>query len=283
MSKFVILNENLCLKDIHKGLNVGTVVCDSRKEPLQATPLPDHPFQMVGTDLFELNGVHYLLTVDYFSRYPEVTKLACTTSSIIITALKAVFSRHGIPEVVRRPQYSSHEFAAFAKSYGFKHATSSPLYPQSNGQAERTVKTVKQLISQSNDPYLTLMTYIATPLPWCDLSPSELYMGRKIRTPVPQTDHLLVPEWSYLPDFRESNAAFKGHQKKNFDMRHGVQTQPDIPDDTEVGAGERYSLNPSQCTPVLRREYTLRSHPPKPSAPKHCSSNRIRYTRNSSD
>ena len=208
-----------------------------RKEPLQATPLPDYPFQMVGTDLFELKGVHYLLTVDYFSRYPEVTKLVSTTSSSIITALKAVFSRHGIPEVVRSdngPQYSSHEFAAFAKSYGFKHATSSPLYPQSNGQAERTVKTIKQLISQSNDPYLTLMTYRATPLPWCDLSPSELCMGRKIRTPVPQTDHLLVPEWSYLPDFRERNAAFKGHQKKNFDMRHGVHTQPDIPDDTEV-------------------------------------------------
>ena len=155
-----------------------------------------------------------------------MTKLASTTSSSIITALKAVFSRHGIPEVVKSdngPQYSSHEFATFAKSYGFKHATSSPLYPQSNRQAERTVKTVKQLISQSNDPYLTLMTYRATPLPWCDLSPSELYMGRKIRTPVPQTDHLLVPEWSYLPDFRESNAAFKGHQKKNFDMQHGVQ------------------------------------------------------------
>ena len=72
-----------------------------RKEPLQATPLPDYSFQTVGTDLFELKSVHYLLTVDYFSRYPEVTKLASTTSSSIITALKAVFSRHGIPEVVR--------------------------------------------------------------------------------------------------------------------------------------------------------------------------------------
>ena len=208
-----------------------------RKEPLQSTPLPSYPFHTVGTDLLELEGVHYLLTVDYFSRYPEVTKLTSTTSSSVISALKAVFSRHGIPEVVRSdngPQYSSHEFTAFAKCYGFRHATSSPLYPQSNGQAERMVKTVKQLISSSDDPYLALLTYRATPLPWCDLSPSELCMGRKIRTPVPQTDELLVPKWPYLPDFRERHAVYKGHQKKNFDSHHGVRPLPDIPDDSEV-------------------------------------------------
>ena len=42
------------------------------KEPLIVTRLPDYPWQVVGTDLFELEGKHYLLTVDYFSRYPEV-------------------------------------------------------------------------------------------------------------------------------------------------------------------------------------------------------------------
>ena len=32
-------------------------------------------WQVVGTDLFEINGTRYLLTVEYFSQYPEVTKL----------------------------------------------------------------------------------------------------------------------------------------------------------------------------------------------------------------
>ena len=59
-------------------------------------------------------------------------------------------------------------------------------------------------------------------------------MGRKIRTPVPQTDELLVPKWPYLPDFRERHAVYKGHQKKNFDSHHGVRPLPDIPDDSEV-------------------------------------------------
>jgi len=70
---------------------------------------------------------------------------------------------------------SSHKFADFAFSYGFHHITSSPCYPQSNGQAERVVQTVKKLLGSSDNPYLALLTYHATPMPWCNLSPLELY------------------------------------------------------------------------------------------------------------
>ena len=69
------------------------------KEPLLTTPLPAFPWQMVGTDLFEREKVHYLIIVDYFSRYPEVIKLTSTTSSAVITALQSVFSHHGIPDI----------------------------------------------------------------------------------------------------------------------------------------------------------------------------------------
>ena len=92
---------------------------------------------MVATYLFELHGVHYLLIGDYFSRSPEVSRLTTTTSAAVITAMKAVFARHSILEVLRSdngPQYSSHEFVVFAKSYGFQHCTRSPLYLQSNGE-----------------------------------------------------------------------------------------------------------------------------------------------------
>ena len=40
----------------------------NKRELLITTPLPDYPWQLVGTDLFELNKCHYLLVVDYFSR-----------------------------------------------------------------------------------------------------------------------------------------------------------------------------------------------------------------------
>ena len=169
--------------------------------------------------------------MDYFSRYPEVIRMTTTTSAAVITALKSMFSRFGIPEVLRSdngPQYSSHKFATFAETYGFQLVTSSPRYPQSNGQAERTVQTVKNILKKSDNRYLALLSYRATPLPWCGLSAAELLMGRRIRTPLPQTDRQLVPKWPYLQEFREKNRLFKEKQKRKFDRRHRVYDQPSL-------------------------------------------------------
>ena len=99
-----------------------------------------HKYQRWSRDLFELSGITYmyLLLVDYFSWYPEVVKLTSTTSEAVITAMKSIFSRHGIPEVVRSDngsQYLSHVFQQFAKVCNFQHLTSSPWLPQSNGRS----------------------------------------------------------------------------------------------------------------------------------------------------
>ena len=150
-----------------------------------SSPLSNHPWEKVASDLFELNGKTYLLVADYFSRYLEVQTLTTTTSASVIRALKAIFSRHGIPAVLMSdngPQYSSQEMKDFANLYNFKHVTSSPHYPQSNGMAERMVKTAKSLLEKSADPYLALLAYRTTPLPWCGLSPAQLSMGRPLRT-----------------------------------------------------------------------------------------------------
>ena len=56
--------------------------------------------------------------------------------------LKPMFARFGIPEQVisdNGPQFSSLEVLDFLRHYNFQHTTSSPLYPQSNGMAEKTV------------------------------------------------------------------------------------------------------------------------------------------------
>ena len=73
--------------------------------------------------------------------------------------MKPLFARHGIPDVIisdNGPQYSSQEFQQFAKDYEFKHMTSSPYYPQGNGEAERAVK---KLLRDTSDHNLALLTY----------------------------------------------------------------------------------------------------------------------------
>ena len=54
------------------------------------------PMGKVGADLFQLKDSMYLLVVDYYSRYVEIQKLTSITSAGVISALKAIFSRHGI-------------------------------------------------------------------------------------------------------------------------------------------------------------------------------------------
>ena len=61
--------------------------------------------------------------------------------------MKTLFARHGVPEVVKSdngPLYSSGEFAELAKTWGFRHVTSIPFYPQYNGLVERTVEKRSQ-------------------------------------------------------------------------------------------------------------------------------------------
>ena len=135
----------------------------AHRQPMISYPLPNYPWEKVASDLFELHCKTYLLVADYFSRYLEVQTLTTTTSASVIRALIAIFSRHGIPAVLMSdngPQYSSQEMKDFANQYNFKHVTSSPHYPQSNGMAKHMVKTAKSLLEKSADPYLVLYTRI---------------------------------------------------------------------------------------------------------------------------
>ena len=196
-----------------------------------------------------LNGANYILVLDYFSRFPEVVKLTSTTTSSDVNALKSISSRHGVPQTVvsdNGPQYASHEFARFVREYDFSHKTSSPHFPQSNGQAERTVQTVKKLLQDSVDPYMALLCYRATPLPWCDLSPSELLMGRHLRTNLPLLKEGLSPKWPDLERFRRQDTEFKQKQKRDHDSRHKSLPLPPIPNDTEVWITTDTSREPAR-------------------------------------
>ena len=94
---------------------------EQRREPLQVSTLPERPWQRVAADLFQLRDVHYLLVVEYYSRFPEVHRLSGLYSNRIVDGLKQVFSRHGIPSELytdNGPQFVSDEFRQIARDYG---------------------------------------------------------------------------------------------------------------------------------------------------------------------
>lgn len=64
------------------------------------------------------NGSEFLMCVGYVYKYPEVIRLSDTTSKGVTTAVKPIFARHKIPDIVisdNGPQYSSEEFRRFAE------------------------------------------------------------------------------------------------------------------------------------------------------------------------
>ena len=100
-----------------------------------------------------MKGSTYLLVVDCYLRFMKVQKLNTTTSSSVVTHLKSIFAKFGIPATLisdNGPQFDSQEMKEFSQCNGLWHVTTSPYYPQANGLAEKTVKTVKRLIEHSS-------------------------------------------------------------------------------------------------------------------------------------
>ena len=186
-------------------------------EPLQPHQIPTRPWQKVGTDLFSHEGKNYLVIVDYASGYPELLKMNTTTSNAVIVAMKSVFSRYGVPDVVMSdngPQYSAKEFEDFAKDWDFKHITSSPHYPQSNGMAESAVKSMKSIVKKSKDIYKALLSDRTTPLQH-GYAPATLMMGRNLKGTLPIHPSRLTTAIS--AEFTEDRRRQHEMQKKYYD------------------------------------------------------------------
>ena len=168
----------------------------------------------------------------------EIAKLQSCTSSETITMLKSMFARHGIPDEVvsdNGPQYSSLEFKAFALSWEFTHITTSPGFAQSNGQAERTVQTVKNILKKAakdkTDPYLALLAYRNSPIDGVGLSPSQLLMSRRTKSKLPTSASLLKPSVRDGNDIHDKLRQRQDEQKRHHDV--GAHELPPLrPGDT---------------------------------------------------
>ena len=183
--------------DIERTVKTCTV-CQTNQSSQQAETLlphdiPDGPWQVLATDIFHLDGNDYVIVADYYSKMPFVRRLTSnSTSATVISALKQLFGEHGIPHKLlsdNGPQYDCVEFRTFAADWGFKHITSSPRYPQSNGFAERMVQTVKKTMlkarQSSTDPDLSLLCLRTTPIDNNLPSPAELLYSRQLRSNLP--------------------------------------------------------------------------------------------------
>lgn len=180
------------IKNIVKQCTACKVFQNSqRHEPILFHEIPEHPWKKLGLDVFNFDNHNYLLTIDYYSKYVEVTPLNSLSSKELIKHCKNMFGRLGIPDCVvsdNGTNFSSREFEEFANLWNFKIITSSPRYPQSNGMVERHIQTVKNMLKKGKlckqDLNLILLEYRNTPID-NRYSPAELLFGRSLQGILP--------------------------------------------------------------------------------------------------
>ena len=158
--------------------------------------IPVVPWSKVGTDLFDLESKSYLIVVDYTTNFYDISQIPDKLSSTVVTHTKRIFSKFGIPKVVMSdngPEYIGAAYKTFSKEWDFCHDTSSPTYPESNGQVERTIqlvkKTLKKAFSNNEDPYLALLSTRVSPGPDDNTPPATLFYSRPIRSILPSLNN----------------------------------------------------------------------------------------------
>lgn len=82
---------------------------------------------------------------------------------------------------------------------------------------ERAVKTAKNLIIKSEDPYLALLTYRTTPLE-NGYTPAELLMSPE----------KLIPKLPNFEQLRRTERAYKQREAENYNKRHRASVLPDL-------------------------------------------------------
>ncbi|KAI7789577.1 hypothetical protein IRJ41_019347 [Triplophysa rosa] len=218
-----------------------------QKEPMIIIQPPSEPWQKIGTD---------------FPGWKELSMalLPNTSAACVIMHMKSIFARHGIPQIVcsdNGPCYSSKEFQDFAVEYDFKHVTSSPLYPQSNGKAEKGVHIVKQLLkkaaSRKGDPYLALLNYLASPLEH-GMSPAEILMGRKLRTTLPY-----VTKQNKNRAWRKKQICLKQKQKAIYDKTSRSLRPLATKDTVRLENNNTWNKRATVLEAVNPRSYTVKT------------------------
>ena len=90
-----------------------------------------------------------------------------------------------------------------------------------SGEVQRAVRTVRSLLSKNQDPYPSLLAYRSQPLQ-NGFSPSELLMGRRLRTKVPLIPTILKPnvhdtDWQRV---QEKDDEYRSKQQINHNKRY---------------------------------------------------------------
>ena len=214
-----------------------------QKEPLVQKPRPERPFQQIAMDYAEKDGHKFLIVVDCKTDWPDIIhcKNRDTSTRQLIKDLRGIFCRTAVPDIIwtdHGPQFTSGLLHDFLKDWGVRHIMSSPKNPQSNGKAEATVKSMKNIISNALKGRIVdeeklakaLLQYRNTPNRRDGLSPAQKLYGRQVQDTLPvhrralrdlsKTELVMAEERALLHDEKAAKY-YNMHSKTRPDLEVG--------------------------------------------------------------
>lgn len=97
-----------------------------------------------------------IVLVDHFPKWPEVEVVQNTDAKTIVSFLRRLFLREGLPKCIvtdNGPQFVSVIFKKCVMENGISHKTTSLYHPAGNGAVERfnwVIKGIVQLANHNN-------------------------------------------------------------------------------------------------------------------------------------
>ena len=115
-------------------------------------PKTNKKWSRIHIDHFFFENKIFLLAIDSLTKYIEVEIVKSVSTEETIDTLRMIFSRNGLPDTIvsdNATSFVSSEFRDFMTSNSIVHLTPPPYSPASNGQAERAVKIIKDLMKKN--------------------------------------------------------------------------------------------------------------------------------------
>ena len=211
----------------------------NRREPMQFMKIPFHePRAVIAMDVATLpwseDGYRYILViVDLFSKHIEIGAMKDMLAQTIKETLEQTWvNKHGLPQILLSDQGRNVDgtiIRVMCEQLGIEKRHSSAYHPEGDGQAERSVQTVKQtmrclledrVISHTNWPSIVSeVTFVCNALvnTSTGFSPHQIMYGTKLRTKLDR----------WIPRCEEENRDVRDYSRTNIEERKSLWKEAD--------------------------------------------------------
>lgn len=240
-----------------------------KPEPMQRRPLPSEAWVDVAIDFLGPlpSGEYLLVIIDYYSRYKEVEVMTKITGKETVNKLHTIFRRLGFPRTItldNARQFISLDFSEYCKTNGIHLNFTTPYWPQQNGEVERQNRSLLKRLQISSalkrdwqkDLNEYLIMYYSTPHSVTGKTPTELLLGRTIRTKIPFLKEVETnPITEEFQDRDWSGKYHSGHhenEKRNAKESNLKEGDKVVMQNLNPGNKLSTTFDPTECTIVSK-------------------------------